>query len=472
MPESPESYHMTPEEFRRHGHALIDWLADFMDTIDDLPVQSAVEPGEIRAMLPSQAPEQPEAFEVIAADLDRVVVPGLTNWQSPGWFAFFPGNSSGPGTLAELVAAGLGQQGMLWVTSPVCTELETVMMDWMVDLLGLPQTWKTTSTGGGVIQQTASDATHTALVVARHRAQRQGAAIQDVVAYVSAQAHSSVEKGARVAGYQHIRLLDVDDDYAVRVDHLGSVIAEDVAAGLVPTFVCSAVGTTGTTAVDPVRRIGEMARHHDLWHHVDAAYAGNAMICEEFRHFQDGLELADSYVVNPYKWTGVNFDGSIFYVADRAPLIEAMSILPPYLRNQASDSEGVIDYRDWHVPLGRRFRSLKLWFVLRYYGAVGIRYHIRQHVRLARLLADRIESDARFELVAPVPFSLVCFRHRAGDQATDALAEAVNASGHSYWTASELGGQSIIRVSIGQLTTGQEHVDRLWALIDEVAEPV
>ena len=467
-----DSYHMTPDEFRRNGYAMIDWVADFMDTIDDLAVQSDVKPGDIRAMLPSHAPEHPEPFESIAADLDRVVVPGLTNWQSPGWFAYFPGNASGPGTLAELAAAALGQQGMLWATSPVCTELETVMMDWMVDLLGLPQTWKTTSTGGGVIQQTASDGTHTALVVARDRGQRRGAGIADVVAYVSSQAHSSVEKGARVAGYQHIRLLDVDDQFAVRVDALEAVVAEDRAGGLVPAFVCSAVGTTGTTAVDPVRAIGEIARRESMWHHVDAAYAGNAMICDEFRHHQDGLELADSYVVNPYKWTGVNFDGSIFYVADRAPLIEALSILPPFLRNRASDAGEVIDYRDWHVPLGRRFRSLKLWFVLRHYGAEGIRYHIRGHVRLARELAAKLEDDARFELVAPVPFSLVCFRHVSGDSATDALAEAVNVSGHSYWTASRLGETSIIRVSIGQLTTAQEHVDRLWDLVDEVAAPV
>ena len=310
---------MTTDEFRRHGHAMVDWVADFMAGVGDLPVQSTVEPGDLRAMLPESAPEEPESFETIAADLDRIVVPGLTNWQAPGWFAFFPGNASGPGTLAELVAAGLGQQGMMWATSPICTELETAMMDWMVDLLGLPPTWKTTSTGGGVIQPTASDGTHTALVVTRDRAQRGGAHIGDVVAYVSSQAHSSVEKGARVAGYQHIRLLEVDEKLAVDVEAFEALVAEDRANDLVPTFICSAVGTTGTTAVDPVRAIGEISRREGMWHHVDAAYAGNAMICDEFRHHQDGLELADSYLVNPYKWMGVNFDGSYFFVADRAP---------------------------------------------------------------------------------------------------------------------------------------------------------
>ena len=467
-----DSYHMTPDEFRTHGYAMVDWVADFVAGVGDLPVQSAVEPGDIRAMLPATAPEYPESFEAIAADLDRIVVPGLTNWQAPGWFAFFPGNSSGPGTLAELAAAGIGQQGMMWATSPISTELESVMMDWIVDLLGLPQTWKTTSVGGGVIQVTASDGTHTALVVARDRAQRAGAEIGKVVAYVSEQAHSSVEKGARVAGYQHIRLLGVDESYAVNVDSLEASIAADLRAGLVPTFVCSAVGTTGTTAVDPVRAIGEIAVHNGMWHHVDAAYAGNAMICEEFRHHQDGLELADSYVVNPYKWMGVNFDGSYFFVADRAPLIQALSILPPYLRNKASEAGEVIDYRDWHVPLGRRFRSLKLWFVLRHYGASGIRHHIREHVRLARELVEKIDADPRLELVAPSPFSLVCMRHVSGDAATDALADAVNSSRHSYVTASSLGDTSMIRISIGQLGTAKEHVDRLWDLIDGTAQLV
>ena len=470
----PDSYHMTSAEFRRHGYAMVDWVADYMDGVGELPVQSTVRPGDLRAMIPDTAPEAPEAFEDIMADLDRIVVPGLTNWQSPGWFAFFPGNASPAGTLAELAANAVGQQGMLWASSPICTELEMATMDWLVDLLGLPETWKiSVGPGGGVIQPTASDVTHTALVVARDRAERSGAAFDmDLVAYTSNQAHSSVEKGARVAGYRHIRLVDVDDQFAMDVASLRAMVAADRAAGLVPTFVCSAVGTTGTAAVDPVRQIGEIARSENMWHHVDAAYAGNAMMCEEFRHHQDGLELADSYVVNPYKMTGVNFDGSCMFVADRATLILALSILPPYLRNAASETGEVIDYRDWHVALGRRFRSLKLWFVLRSYGAEGLRHGVREHRRLAQELAAKIEADPRLELVAPTFFGLVCFRHMGGDEPTDALANAVNESGHSYWTASRLADRSMIRASIGQLHTGQEHVDRLWALIDELAAPV
>lgn len=460
---------MTPDEFRRHGYAMIDWLAGYMERVGDLPVQSRVEPGWIRRMLPERAPEEPEDFEAIAADLDRIVLPGLTNWVSPGWFAYFPCTTSGPGMLGELVAAGLDQQGMLWATSPVCTELETVVVDWMVDLLGLPASWKTTDRGGGVMQQTASDAAHVALVVARDQAQRRGAGIEQCVAYTSSQAHSSIEKGARVAGYGHIRLMEVDEFYAMRPDVLEEAISRDLASGLVPTFVCSTVGSTATTAIDPVREIGRLARRRGMWHHVDAAFAGNAMLCEEFRHHQDGLELVDSYTVNPYKWTPMTFDGSLFFVADRRPLIQALSILPEYLRNEASESGRVIDYRDWHVALGRRFRSLKMWFVLRYYGASNIRAGIRTHVEWARKFAARIEEDERFDLVAPAPFSLVCFRHRAGNGATEALAAEVNRSGHSYLTPSRVDGLSFLRVSIGQVNTRAEHIDRLWRYIDEKA---
>ena len=462
---------MTPDEFRLHGYAMVDWLAGYMERVGDLPVQSEVAPGWIREVLPEHAPEEPEGFEAIAADLDRIVVPGLTNWTSPGWFAYFPCATSGPGVLGEMVAAGLDQQGMLWATSPVCTELETVMVDWMVDLLGLPARWKTTDRGGGVIQQTASDAAHVALVVARDRMERRGADMGQCVAYTSTQAHSSIEKGARVAGYRHIRLVEVDDAYAMRPDALEATASRDRASGLAPTFVCSTIGTTATTAVDPVRAIGEIAGDEGMWHHVDAAYAGNAMLCDEFRHHQDGLELVDSYTVNPYKWTPMTFDGSLFFVADRGPLIQALSILPEYLRNEASESGQVIDYRDWHVALGRRFRSLKLWFVLRYYGAAGIRARIRANVSWAREFSSRVEADDRFDLVAPVPFSLVCFRHRAGRETTEALAAEVNRSGHSYLTPSRIGDTSFIRVSVGGVGTRREHVERLWRFIDEKAGP-
>ncbi len=456
---------MTAEEFRRQGYAMVDWLADYLDGVGSVSVQPDISPGTLRRMLPSTPPEAPESFNAIAADMDRVVVPGLTNWLSPGWFAFFPSVTSGPGILGEMAAAGLGQQGMIWATSPICTELENVVMDWMVDLLGLPGAWKTTDQGGGVIQQTASDAAHVALVVAREQARRRGADPANLVAYSSSQAHSSVEKGAKVAGFRHLRLIDVDNRYAMRAEALREKVMADLATGLVPTFVCSAVGSTGTTAVDPVRRIGDLAREVGMWHHVDAAFAGNAMICEEFRHHQDGLELVDSYTVNPYKWLPMTFEGSLFFVADRKPLIETLSILPEYLRNEASASGQVIDYRDWHVALGRPFRSLKLWFVLRYFGAADLRARIRANVRWARRLADLVEEHPKLEMVAPVPFSLVCFRHADGNEATERLGATINASGHSYLTPSRIGAMSYLRVSIGQISTRWHHVERLWKTI-------
>jgi len=462
------SYHMTPDEFRAAGHELVEWVARYMESVAGTRILPDVRPGEIIAALPGAAPEEPEPFSAIAADLDEIIMKGVTHWQSPGWFAYFPANTSGPAILGDLVSSGLGQQGMLWATSPATTELEMVVVDWLADLLGLPQSWKTTGPGGGVIQMSASDSTHTALVAARHRKQGE-AAPNDMVAYTSAQAHSSIEKGANIAGYGHVRLIDVDAVFAMDLKALDVAIATDRAAGLTPTFVGSAVGTTGTTAVDPVQEIGEIARREGMWHHVDAAYAGTAMICEEFRHYQDGLELVDSYTFNPHKWMFTNFDCSVFYVADREPLIDAMSITPPYLRNRASDSGDVIDYRDWHVSMGRRFRALKLWFVLRSYGAVGIRHHIREHVRLAHWLEAQIGRDDRLQLVAPTPFALVSFRHRSGDQATSDLAEAINSSGHSYVTVSQVDDAPFIRVSIGQTSTEERHVERLWGLISKRA---
>ena len=466
-PPEPEtaagSYHMSPEEFRRYGHELVEWVANYMETVSDRPVVSTVEPGSIRAMLPAEAPEQPEPFEAVLRDLDGIVMPGITHWQSPGWFGYFPANTSPPSILGELVSAGLGVQGMLWATSPAATELEEVVADWLVDLLGLPEGWKTTGPGGGVIQMSASDSTHTALVAARERT---GGDIGQMVVYASEQAHSSIEKGARVAGFGHTRSIPVDENFAMRPNELTAAIEADVADGLIPVVVVSAVGTTGTTAVDPVRSIGEIARFRGLWHHVDAAYAGTAMICPEFRHHQDGLELVDSYTFNPHKWMFTNFDCSLFYVADRAPLLEALSILPPYLLNKATESGQVIDYRDWHVPMGRRFRALKLWFVLRSYGAEGLRHHVREHVALAARLAEQIEEHPRLETVAPAPFGLVSFRHIDGDIATDALGAEINNSGWAYVTPSKLDGQSFIRVSIGQTNTTAEHVDRLWNLIE------
>ncbi|MBY5162007.1 aminotransferase class I/II-fold pyridoxal phosphate-dependent enzyme [Nitriliruptoria bacterium AS10] len=460
---------MDLDAFRRNGHAAVDWVADYLATLRDRPVWSPVAPGDVRRALPARAPRRPEPFADMLADLDEIVVPGLTHWQHPGWMAYFPANSSPPSVLGELVSAGLGVQGMLWSTSPAATEVESTVLDWLVDELGLPSSWRVdTGPGGGVIQMSASDATHTALVVARTRATIAGAAAEDCVVYASEQAHSSIEKGARVAGIGHVRLVSTDDAHAMDPVDLSAAVAADRADGLVPMFVCSAVGTTGTTAVDPVRRIGEIARDHGLWHHVDAAYAGTAMLCPELRHLQDGLELADSYVTNAHKWLFTNFDCSLFWVADRAPLVDTLSIVPPYLRNTASESGEVVDYRDWHVPLGRRFRALKLWWVLRSFGTDGLRARIREHLAWARGLTERLEADHRFTLVAPTPFALVSVRH-ADPRRNTVFLDTMTAHTDLGLTASELDGQRFLRISLGATWTQQEDVDRLWQALDEAA---
>ena len=324
------------DEFRANGHALVDWIANYLATIEERPVQAQVSPGEVRAMLPNTAPEVAEHFDALLRDLDEVVIPGLAQWQHPGWFTYFPAQSSPPSILAEMASAALGAQGMMWATAPAATEIESHILDWLVDLTGVPQDWKTTGPGGGVIQTSASDSTHTALVVARETChKRTGTAAEQMVAYTSAQAHSSIEKGARVAGIGDLRLVEVDDCFAMRPEALAKTINDDLRSGLEPAFVCGSVGTTATTAVDPVRAIGEISAQHNLWFHVDAAYAGPAMICEEFRHHQDGLELVDSYTFNPHKWLATNFDCSVFWVADRKPLIDTLSINPPFRRRFA-----------------------------------------------------------------------------------------------------------------------------------------
>jgi aromatic-L-amino-acid decarboxylase len=467
--------HMTPQEFRAAAAAAADWVASYWERIEQLPVLSPVRPGEIRANLPSRPPEHPEPFQAVLADLDRIIVPGITHWQAPGFYAFFPGNASGPAALGDLISAGLGVQGMLWATSPACTELETHVLDWMIDLLGLPDRFRSTGAGGGVIQDTASSASLCALLAARERA-TQGAANRDgvrqhLVAYASTQAHSSIEKAAGIAGIgrSNLRLISVDDAFALQPEALERAVVEDQATGKMPFFVTATVGTTSSTAMDPLGPIGEICARHGLWLHVDGAHAGSAAMCPEFRHVHDGLERADSYCFNPHKWLLTNFDCDCFYVADRNALLAALSVLPEYLRNQASASGAVFDYRDWQIPLGRRFRALKLWFVIRHYGATGLRAHIRRTVSLAQDLARRVREDQRFVLAAPAPLNLVCFRHCSGDEDTQRVLDRVNASGEAYLTHTRLHDRLVIRVAIGSPRTEPRHIERLWQLIQAAA---
>ena len=462
------------EGFRRAGHALVDWIADYRERIAERPVAHLPAPGAVRAAMPARAPERGEAILAILEDLDRVVMPGVVHWQHPGWFAYFPANSSYESILGELASAGLGVQGMLWSTSPACTEVETQVLDWLVHALGLPERFLSTGAGGGVIQDTASSAALVALVAARERAtgfasdsRGLGIGARAVVCYTSDQAHSSIEKAARIAGIgkEFVRLVPVDATGAMRVDALVAAVAGDRALGHIPAFVSATVGTTGLGANDPVEEIGRFCRREGLWLHVDAAMSGTAALCEEFRSVVAGAEHADSWCFNPHKWMPVNFDCDAMWVADRRELVRALSVLPEYLRNDATESGKVIDYRDWQVPLGRRFRALKLWFVLRSFGLEGLRALVREHVRLARELADRVQSSPKLRLAVRPSLNLVAIVHADGDSATQRLIDAVNRDGRFLVSHCRFHGHLVLRVSVGALATRREHVLRLGDLL-------
>jgi aromatic-L-amino-acid decarboxylase len=472
---SKKSYHMGPQQFREYGYAVIDWIADYYKNIETLPVLSQVKPGEIRQALPPEAPHQGEAFTGILNDMKAVILPGITHWQSPNFFAYFPANASGPAILGDLLSSALGIQGMLWATSPACTELETLVLDWLIPMLGLPEKFLSTGKGGGVIQDTASSSSLCAMLAGRERATRYRSNRRGcdgrLVAYTSNQAHSSLEKAAMVAGIglENLRLIGVDEKFAMRPDALAKQIAQDREHGLVPFFVSATVGTTSSNALDPLPAIGTICRENNVWFHVDAAMSGTAALCPEFRYIQDGLEFADSYTFNPHKWMFTNFDCNCFYVADRKALIDTLSILPEYLRNQATESGEVFDYRDWHIPLGRRFRSLKLWFVIRHYGVDGLQFHVRRHVELAQQFLEWVRRDGRFEVAAPAPLNLVCFRHRGGDDSNMMLMNRLNNSGDLYLTHTRLDDKIALRFCVGQTNTTQKHVENAWKRIQQEA---
>ncbi|MCW2742491.1 MAG: tdcA [Blastococcus sp.] len=470
---------MTPEQFRQHGHEVVDWIADYWSRIGSLPVRSQVSPGDVRAALPPSAPEAGEPISAVLADLDRVVLPGITHWQHPGFFGYFPANTSGPSVLGDLVSAGLGVQGMSWVTSPSATELEQHVLDWFAELLDLPASFRSTGAGGGVVQDSSSGANLVALLAALHRAStgatvRHGVEPERATVYVSSETHSSMEKAVRIAGLgtDAVRIVEVDGDLAMRPAALAARLERDVARGYTPILVCATVGTTSTTAVDPLAEIGPICQKYGVWLHVDAAYAGVSAIVPELRPLQAGVEWADSYTTDAHKWLLTGFDATLFWVADRAALTGALAILPEYLRNAATDAGSVVDYRDWQVPLGRRVRALKLWFVVRWNGAEGLRAHIRSQVALAQELAGWAAADERFDVVAPHPFALVCLRPRWSDQvdadvATMTLLEWLNDGGEVFLTHTIVGGRTVLRVAVGAPSTTREHVERVWTLLRE-----
>lgn len=477
-------HHMTADEFRRAGHQIVDWIAEYLGHVERRPVQAAAKPGEVFRAVDGGMPERGEAWADTWQQFVRDVMPGVTHWQHPGFYGFFPCNSSGPAILGELLSAGLGINGFLWQCSPAITELEMRVMDWLAQAIDLPGSFMfgdagAKASGGGVIHGTASEAVLTAMVAARDRAVRaHGEASRERhVVYTSTQAHSSVLKAAMVSGVgaARTRMIEVDERLAMRADALQQQIERDIAAGLIPVFVCATLGTTSTGAIDPLPRIAEISRERSMWLHVDAAYAGAAAVCPEHRAMLAGVEHADSFNFNPHKWLLTNFDCSAFWVRDKSALVQALSVTPEYLRNKASASGDVVDYRDWQVPLGRRFRALKLWFVLRHYGAEGLRAYIREHVRLGELFESLVRGDARFDVPTPRCLSLVCFMHKAGDEATRALLERANATGRVWMTSSVVpvgpGGASrmVIRMAIGATQTQERHVREAWSIIQSCA---
>jgi aromatic-L-amino-acid decarboxylase len=463
---------MTSQQFRESGKQLIDWLADYYEQVERYPVLAQVAPGEIRTSLPAQPPQSGTEFRHVIQEVNSKIMPGITHWQSPNFFAYFPANASEPSVLGDLLSSGLGVQGMLWATSPSCTEVETLVMDW----LGLPDAFLSSGSGGGVIQDSASSSSLSAILAARERAtgfrSNEDGCREELIAYTSTQAHSSIEKDVKVAGIgrRNLRLIDVDADFAIRPDLLEKMIEEDKRAGKVPFFVCATTGTTSSLAFDPLGAIGRVCKKHKLWLHVDAAMAGTAALCPEFRHIQKGLELADSYCFDAHKWMFTNFDCSCFFVANRETLTRSLGVLPEYLRNQGSGSDAVFEYRNWHVPLGRRFRALKLWFVIQHYGVEGLQFHVRRHVELAQTFLSWVRKDSRFELMAPAPLNLICFRLKGGDELNEDLLRRLNRSGKLYLSHTRLNGKYTIRFCVAQTRTELPHVEAAWGAIRKEAD--
>ncbi len=469
---------MSPEEFRRYGHELIDWLADYHESLADRPVMAKTKPGEIRDALPSAPPNDPEDFAAAIADLNRLVVPGLSLWQHPRFFGYFPANALHAGVLGDLVSTGLGVLGLSWQASPAVTEIEEVVTDWLRQMLGLSPAWS------GVIQDTASTSTLVALICARERATNyalargglQGETRKPRV-YLSAHAHSSVDKGALLAGFgrDNLRLVPFDGHYAMRPDALAEMVERDLANGDLPCAIVATVGTTATTAIDPIAPIAEIAGRHGAWLHVDAAMAGSAMILPECRWMWDGIEGADSLVINAHKWLGAPFDCSVYYVRDPEHLMRVMSTNPSYLQSPVAGE--VKNLRDWGIPLGRRFRALKLWFVIREQGVSGLQKRLRRDLANAQWLAKQVAATPDWRMLAPVYLQTVCVRHEpvglkgeALDAHTTAWVEAINRSGAAYLTPAVLDGRWMTRVSIGALATEEADVASVWAAMREAAD--
>ena len=467
---------MIPDEFRKHAHELVEWMADYMENVENYPVKSSVGPGEIFSKIPDSPPTHPESFDSIIKDIDEIIMPGITHWQSPNFFAYFPANTSPPSILAEMLIATLGSQCMIWETSPAAAELEEKMMIWLRDLIGLPSGFE------GVIQDTASTATLAAIITAREKItnfsiNNEGAENAGTLkVYCSDQAHSSVEKAVKICGIGRKNLvkISVKEDFSMDPEKLKEAIIHDKERGHIPCCVVATIGTTGTTAVDPLRTIGEICRENGIWLHVDAAMAGTALILPEFQWMLDGKEYIDSFVFNPHKWMFTNFDCSAYFVKDVGALIKTFEVLPEYLKTRTRGK--VNDYRDWGVPLGRRFRALKLWSVIRSYGTEGLRDKIRYHISIAARLSEMISKETDFEILAPVIISVVCFRYVPAGYSNDQinalnekLIHQLNDSGRLYLSHTVLNGKYTLRMVTAQTNVTLEHVEKAWDLIKKTA---
>ncbi|MFZ6664589.1 pyridoxal phosphate-dependent decarboxylase family protein [Peijinzhouia sedimentorum] len=468
---------MNKGDFRKRAHQMVDWMSDYLEQVDNYPVMSQVKPGDIKAQLPNLPPTTAESFEQIMADVDKIIMPGITHWGSSNFFAYFPASKSEASILAEMMMASLGTQGMLWLTSPAATELEEQMMQWLRQMMGLPEYMQ------GVIQDTASSATLAAILSAREKASNwaineRGFSTQEkFVVYSSNQVHSSIDKAVKIAGIgiENLRRIPTDENFAMIPNALKAQIEKDKREGFQPLCVVSALGTTSSTALDPIDAIGSICEAYGIWHHVDAAYAGAALLLPECRYMAIGMEKADSFVFNPHKWMFVNFDCSVYFVKDAQTLKRTFSVNPEYLRT--SNDDEVTNYRDWHIQLGRRFRALKLWFVIRSYGVEGLQEKLRSHIAMGQWLKTEIENHPQFELMAPVPLNLVCFRFLPPmcsnadeiNQSNERLLNTLNATGKIFITHTKLNGIYTLRLVPGNFHVSLAHVQQAWELIKETA---
>ncbi|XP_031270658.1 tyrosine/DOPA decarboxylase 1-like [Pistacia vera] len=478
------------EELRRQGHMIIDFIADYYKNVEKQPVRSQVEPGYLSKCLPKSAPNNPEPIEKILQDVQEHIVPGITHWQSPNYFAYFPSSGSVAGIIGEMISTGFNVVGFNWMSSPAATELENIVMDWLGEMLKLPKSFLFSGKGGGVIQGTTCEAILCTLSAARDRILNNIGRenITKLVVYGSDQTHSALQKAAQIAGidpknFRAIKTMK-SSSFGLSPDSLQSTVESDVEAGLIPLFLCATVGTTGTTAVDPIGPLCDIAKRYGIWVHIDAAYAGSSCICPEFRHFLDGIEDADSFSLNAHKWFFTTLDCCCLWVKNPGALIQSLSTNPEFLRNRASDSKTVVDYKDWQITLSRRFRSLKLWLVLRSYGVTNLRNFLRSHVKMAKLFEELVGTDKRFEVVVPRNFAMVCFRvvPSALDKASDdieeepvnkfnnELLESINKSGKLYMTHAIVEGIFVIRFAIGATLTEERHVVAAWKVVQQHLE--